>query len=505
MKIFTARQTQELDKVTIKKDGITSFELMQRASAVFSDWFVENFPSTESIINIFCGTGNNGGDGLVVANNLLLADYSVNVFLCKIGAKQSEDNLHALKLLERKFKKHISVINDGDPLPSLASNTIIIDAIFGSGLTRAVTGYWAQLIEYLNEYKSERIAIDIPSGLRMDKNSDGSIIRATKTLSFEMPKLAMLLPQNHQYLGDWKVKSIGLHLGTMRQTKTAVEYLDAGMIRPLLKTRAKYDHKGTFGHALIVAGAYGTVGAAILAGKAALRTGCGLLTIHSAKIAYPILQMALPEAMVHMDAHKYKLSEIPELTGFSALGIGCGIGTNELSQNALLELLEKIEIPLVMDADALNIMALNPSWMQKIPQHTILTPHPKEFERLFGKTANHFERLELVQTLSAKYNIYIVLKGANTLISSPDGRCFFNSTGNPGMATAGSGDVLTGMITSLLAQGYSTLDAALVGTYLHGLAGDIAMKELEQEALLAGDIIEHIGKAYKTIRSTEGA
>jgi len=305
-------------------------------------------------------------------------------------------------------------------------------------------------------------------------------------------------------VGEWEFGSIGLNSGFIKKEKTPWHLLDFGEVAPLLHHRRKYDHKGTFGHALLVAGGYGKVGAAILAAKACLCSGAGLITVHAPKCAYEILQISFPEAMVSVDEHEFSISSIHEdLSRYTAIGTGCGIGTNQLAMHALEELLENAETPLVLDADALNLLAGNQHMLSNIPKNSILTPHPKEFERMFGKTKDSFERNSLQRKKASEFGIFLFLKGANTSVACPDGNCYFNSTGNPGMATGGSGDVLTGILTGLLTQGYSSHDASLLGVFLHGLAGDLAAEDLQHEALLASDIIRYIGQAFKKLRDYE--
>ena len=275
--------------------------------------------------------------------------------------------------------------------------------------------------------------------------------------------------------------------------------ISTDLVKRIHKIRQKFDHKGTFGHALIIAGSYGKVGAAILAARACLRSGAGLLTIHAPKCAYEILQISLPEAMVSLDFHEYYFTRVKDLSPYKAIGIGCGISTQMLTANALEYVLKNVSTPLVLDADALNLMAVEQKLLKLLPKKSIITPHPKEFERLFGASINDFEMLILQIAKSKEYGIYIVLKRANTCITTPEGVCYFNDTGNPGMATAGSGDALTGIITGLLSQNYSPLEAAVLGVYVHGLAGDMAAKKLGHEALLAGYIIDNLGNAFSEV------
>ena len=499
MKILSASQIRALDAYTIEHEPIASIDLMERAAQTFSNWFTEQFSDIRRPIHIFCGIGNNGGDGLAVARMLHHRDYEVVVYHCKISDQASEDFRINRERLPGLGAVPVVDIVKGGVLPVVPKNAILIDAIFGSGLNRPVAGYWGELLEHLNSQACTRVAIDVPSGLFIDEPSTGAVFQADYTFSFELPKLAFFFPENQLYVGEWVVRSIGLHPAALAEAETPYYYLDAPLAHSLLKKRHKYDHKGAFGHALLIMGSYGKVGAAILASRGSLRAGAGLTTVHAPRCAYEILQISVPEAMVSIDRHQYYFSEVPALEPYSAIGVGCGLDKKRTSREALLELLQKAKQPLVIDADALNILGRKQEWQQHIPKGSILTPHPKEFERLFGPSANDFERNALQREKARGLGIHIILKGAHTCIAAPDGRCYFNATGNPGMATGGSGDVLTGIITGILAQRYPPLDAALLGVYLHGLAGDIAAGVLEHESLIAGDIIQYLGKAFRQL------
>lgn len=501
MKIFSVEQIRRLDQYTIQHEPIPSIELMERASRTFFNWFVKNFPDRNRKIFVFAGSGNNGGDGLTIARMLSRDYYEVKVFLLRIGDSMSEDCAANFKNLKKYHYCPFAVIEEDGAVPVLPEGCIVIDAIFGSGLTRPVKGYWAELIEYLNRQPVTRVAVDIPSGMFADQPTEGVSIRADFTFSFEMPKLGFLFPENLERVGAWSFASIGLHPGFILQEETPWRLIDRALVKPLVRRRKKYDHKGTFGHALLVAGGFGRVGAAILAARSCLRSGAGLVTVHAPKCAYEILQIAIPEAMVSVDGHQYAVTHVHEqLPKYKAVGIGCGLGTNDLTACALANLLEDATQPVVLDADALNLLAGHPDFFKLIPRDSILTPHPKEFERMFGETKNSFERTALQRQKAQELGIYLLLKGANTAIACPDGQCYFNTTGNPGMATGGSGDVLTGILTGLMAQGYSSFETCIIGVYLHGLAGDLAAQDLQQEALLASDITDHLGKAFIEIK-----
>lgn len=501
VKILSAQQTHELDATTIDRQRITSLELMNRAVTAFCERFSRHYPlPSDRLVLVFCGSGNNGGDGLGIARHLHEAHYEVQVVDCQIGTR-SDNNQAQWQALKDKRVIPITPLEPDAPLPDIPDEAIVIDGLFGSGLSRPVEGYWAELLEHLNAASAERVAIDIPSGLFADQPSAGPAFRADLTLSFQLPKLAFFLPENAATVGNWELVDIGLDADCIAETPTDNYYQTEADLRALLHPRRPFDHKGTFGHALIVAGSYGKVGAAILCSRAVLRAGAGLVTVHAPRCAYEIMQIAFPEAMIKTDRHRFVLTEIGPIDTYRAIGIGPGIGTNDCTAEALKELIDRAEVPLVVDADALNILGQHPDYQAKLPEGSILTPHPKEFERLFGKTENDFARLELLRNKAKELGVVIVLKTGATTIASPDGQLYFNGSGNPGMGTAGTGDVLTGILTGLLAQSYTPVAAARLGVYLHGLAGDIAAEELEQESLIAEDVITHLGKAFRRLKN----
>jgi ADP-dependent NAD(P)H-hydrate dehydratase / NAD(P)H-hydrate epimerase len=502
MKILSALQIRDWDAYTIQHEPIASIELMERASTVFCDWFQGKFPAgpSTSTVHIFCGPGNNGGDGLAVARILNRRFYAVKVYRCHLSEQFSQDHLVNLQRLPQHNEVPVLDLPENAALPKIPAEDILIDAILGTGLNRPLSAYWGSLLQHFSQHPGPKIAIDTPSGLNADGKTTGPTFYADYTLSFEVPKLAFLLPDNEPTVGEWKIESIGLHPGFLAEAATPYYYIDEKLLHGVLKKRPRHAHKGLFGHALLIAGSYGMVGAALLSGRATLRSGAGLLTIHAPSCAYPILQMGLPEAMASVDRHQFNFSEFPPMDKYAAVGIGSGLGQKEHSVRALEDFLREIgQKPLVIDADALNIIAAQ-GWQHRLPQGCIITPHPKEFARLFGQTKDDFETLQVQQEKSKEHGIFIIRKGAFTTLSTPDGRVFFNSTGNPGMATAGSGDVLTGVLTGLLAQGYDTEMAASLGIYLHGLAGDLAAESLGHEALLAGDIVDKLGRAFGEMR-----
>jgi ADP-dependent NAD(P)H-hydrate dehydratase / NAD(P)H-hydrate epimerase len=505
MKLLTSERTRAWDAYTIEHEPISSINLMERASMVFTDWFLTQFNS-ENTVYIFCGTGNNGGDGLAIARLLHHSFFNVKIFICTLSNAESDDFKINLSRLPGRAEILMGYLHEGDIFPMIEKEAIIIDAILGSGLSRPVTGYWASFFEYLNETHNDIVSVDIPSGLFSDKtlrNTEpafsGVAIEAKHVFSFETPKLSFLIPENQHFIQSFYFKTIGLKQDFLDTIESNNIYITHNFIKNLCKKRDKFSHKGTHGHALLVVGSFGMAGAAVLAARACMRSGVGLLTVHTPQCNRLILQTSIPEAMVRTDADEFAISQNNDSIIYEAIGIGCGIGKAGRTASALKIYLSQTTKPMVIDADALNLIADNPEMLLVIPKHSILTPHPKEFERLFGKTKDDFERLELLRNKAKSLKINILLKGAHTIVANTEGVCFFNSTGNAGMATAGSGDVLTGIITGLLAQDYEPTNAAILGVYLHGLAGDLAAEKIGQEALIASDIIEHLGFAFKNL------
>ena len=503
MKMFTSRQIAEIDAYTIKNEPITSLGLMERASLQVYEWIVERYSSKQKF-KIFVGPGNNGGDGLALARMLAKENFAVDVYIVKISERLYPDcqmNIDRLKILNSVSLNEISGTDD---FPILSDEYVVIDAIFGSGLSRALDGVVKKLVRFINVSCAEVVSIDIPSGLYGEDNSDNNLdscVHADYTLSLQFPKLSFLFPEIAECAGEWEILPIGLHPTIIEEMDSPYRLVKEDLIRGMLKKRPKFSHKGTFGHGLLISGSYGKMGAAILASKAALRSGLGLLTTHIPRLGYDIMQTAVPESMVNIDRSDIIFTEYPDLEKFDAIGIGPGVDTKQNSVRALTELFDECDKPLVLDADALNMIGANQEMKKMLPKGTILTPHMKEFERIFGKSKGAFERNEKQRFFSKEQSVVMVLKGAYTAVTDENGCCYFNPTGNPGMATAGSGDVLTGIILSLLAQDYSSLHAALIGVYVHGLAGDLAAAEYGQDALIAGDIIKFLPQAWKKLRS----
>ena len=498
MKILPVEKIREADAFTIENEPVDSVDLMERAASKVYEWFMKRCKTKEVSVKIFCGIGNNGGDGLALARMLYFSGIIPQVFVVRYSDKMSRDcEINFIRLKEETEVPMYDIFSEDD-FPQIYDNDIIIDAIFGSGLNRPIEGFTAELIKYINKSNAIKIAIDIPSGLmavssqQSTVNGQQPIAKVDYTLTFQFPKLAFMFPEYDAFVGKWEVLDIKLHKDFIDNVETLNFYTTEDVVKPIIRKRTKFSHKGTYGHALLVAGSSGKTGAALLAAEACMRTGVGLLTAHLPKDALLPMQVYLPEAMTSIDKSSTHCTEINDILPYTAIGVGPGIGKNEDTVTLLKKIIQEATQSLVLDADALNIIADNPTWLSFLPDNTILTPHPKEFDRMFGMTNNSFERLELQRKMSVVHNIIIVQKGAHTAITFPNGTCFFNSTGNPGMATAGSGDVLTGMILSLLAQRYTPQEAALLGVYIHGHAGDIAAQELGMESMIARDIIGNL-------------
>jgi NAD(P)H-hydrate epimerase len=505
MKILSTKQTREADAYTIEHEPILSIDLMERASKTFVDWFIEKFPKEKfEMVSVVCGKGNNGGDGLAIARLLESNGYDIAIFILNLTDKITEDfktNLERVQQLQGLNKLAIKEITSVEEMPVFGGEEILIDAILGSGLSRPIEGELAKILNYLNECENTVIAVDIPTGVFTDAPTTGACIEADYTFAFEFPKLAFLFPENFHCVGDFVCRSIRLDKRYLDAADSPYYYITADIVKKIYKQRDKFAHKGVFGHALLIMGSYGKMGAAILATRACLRAGVGLVTVHVPICGYEVMQTAVPEAMVSLDEDRFIFTKVYDLPKYSTIAIGCGLSTKNRTRNALCYMLKHMSSPTVLDADALNILGQSPDWFEYIPKNSILTPHPKEFERMFGKAYDNFERNELQRQKAQEFGVYIILKGANTCIATPEGDCYFNSTGNPGMGTAGSGDVLTGILAGLLAQEYNPLEACILGVYIHGLAGDIAAEIESEESLTSGDLVSYLGKAFLNLRA----
>ncbi len=503
MKILSAKQIREADAYTIEHEPVSSLQLMERAAAECAGWLAHTFGEAPPYY-IFCGMGNNGGDGLAIARLLRDNGYNVHAYIVHHSATASED--HTANLERFPAVQHIHALPE---FPVTGEAGIIVDAIFGTGLSRPVEGWTAGILHKINDLGTKHtiVSIDMPSGLMADESSLHSpCVHARYTLSFEFYKLAFMLPENAARAGRVEVLRIGLHPDYIEKVQTPYHLTDERIVRTIYQPRDPFAHKGTYGHALVIAGSHGKMGAAILATKACLRAGAGLVSVHVPQCGYDILQSTVPEAMcvtddeIKFSSQFHEPFRLHQAPAYAAIGIGPGIGTHTATAGALEKLLQAYHKPMVLDADALNIISAYPALLAKIPENSILTPHPKEFERLFGATANQFDRLRLLSERAVELRLYILLKGRYSAMACPDGSVYFNPTGNPGMATGGSGDVLTGMLTGLLSQGYAPKAALLLGAWLHGLAGDQAVTDISEEALVAEDIVYYLGQAWLNIQ-----
>lgn len=502
MKIFTSRQIKEWDQYTVEHEPVKSIDLMERAAAAVAGEICRRWVPMKVVV--FAGPGNNGGDALAVARLLAERNFKVSVYLFNIHNNLSPDCEANLKRLTDagKIEEFVEVKVDFDP-PVLGDNTLVVDGLFGAGTDKPLAGGFASLVRYINQSGAPVVSIDLPSGLMPEDNSSNvraNIVRATLTLTFQQPKLAMLFADNQACLGEVKVLDIRLDKTFADNKECRFSMVDETTLRSWLLKRQDFAHKGEMGHALLIAGSYGMAGAAVLAARACLRSGVGKLTMHTPKANNTIMQVAVPEAVLQIDANEHKFTEAVDTSRYSALGVGPGLGTDESTALSLISQLRRATCPVVIDADALNILSSHRAWLQQLPKDSILTPHPREMERLLGSpTHDCCELLNNASEMASRLQIYILLKGHRSALCLPSGHVIFNTTGNAGMATAGSGDVLTGIITGLLARGYQPHRACILGMYLHGLAGDLAERSVGMESLVAGDIVKWLPSAFRRI------
>lgn len=502
MKILTAKQLKQADKFTIEKSNLTSTDLMERAATICFQWIHARLKGNNLPIHVFCGPGNNGGDGLVVARNLKQHGYNVAVYV----VNSKKDRTHDFLLNYDRLKEiglWPEILDVDSELPVITENDMVIDAIFGIGLSRKPTGVFKKVIQHINKSKAYVLAIDVPSGMYANKSVDNKevVVKAYHTLTFQTPKLAFLLPENQHFIHSYDVIDIGLDSEFIYKLPSNYFLIEKFDILTIYKPRLKFSHKGDYGHSLLIGGSYGKIGAISLASRGALHSGSGLVTAYIPKCGYEILQTTLPEVMVEVNATN-AIEKIETTIDATAIGIGTGLGTAEKTFTAFKTFLKHNKKPLIIDADAINLLAKDKSLFKLIPENSVLTPHPKEFERLVGESKNDFERLDKLQALAKELNAVVLLKGAHTAIAYKE-KLYFNATGNPALATGGSGDVLTGIITGLISQSYSSLEAALLGVYLHGKSADVAMGDLVFETFTASDIIEYLPNAFKDLFKKE--
>ncbi|WP_025740421.1 bifunctional ADP-dependent NAD(P)H-hydrate dehydratase/NAD(P)H-hydrate epimerase [Aquimarina pacifica] len=502
MKILSAQQMRMADEATIKKQQITSLDLMERAATQIFNLIHSRLQGSQTLIHVFCGIGNNGGDGLVISRLLVEHGYNIKTYIVNFSDKRSKDFLVNYDRLKEVSKEWPTQLKSKEDVPNIKGEDMVIDAIFGIGLNRPIMPWVVLLIKHINSSRGFVLSVDIPSGLYADRAPDDpeGVIFSNVTVTFQFPKLAFFLPETGIYTQDLEVIDIGLDHEFLTTTRGIASLIGKRDVLPLYRSRHKYSHKGDYGHSVVIGGSYGKIGSVTLATKSALKTGAGLVTAYVPECGYAILQTNVPEAMVITDDDD-ELAEIDLDFKPDAIGIGIGLGTSEKTIKAFGEFLKKNTIPLVIDADAINILGKHPDFLSHLPEKSVLTPHPKELQRLIGEWENDYDKIEKTKVFSKQYKCIVVIKGANSKIIDEE-QVYVNTSGNPGMATAGSGDVLTGMITGLMSQKYPPLHAAVFGVYLHGSAGDLAVQKTGFEAVLAGDICSHIGAAFLELFKT---
>lgn len=503
--VLSPQMIREADSYTISNEPITPLALLERAAAACTaclDVTIRNgrFGSVRTIL-VVSGMGNNGGDGLAMAVLLKQAGYAVAVARINHAQKPSPEN--AVQQ-QRAVDTGIDVRDCASAIDlDKIDADLIIDALFGTGLKAPLEGVAREAVGWMNASRRPIVSIDMPSGLLAESNLDNDhegIVRALLTLTIEVPKLSLLLPENARFVGEWQVVPIGLHAEFVRNCATPYQLVEANDVRALIKPRPRFVHKGSFGHTLLIGGSLGRMGAMVLATKAALRSGAGLVTAAVPEEGLIVLQVSAPEAMCHPGCGKGVLERLPTLDAFSSVAIGPGLAMQPAVGHVLEQLLERVNVPLVVDADALNIIAKQPALLHALPKNTLLTPHPKEFERLAGRVfATGYDRLQAARQAASDWNCHIILKGAYTAICAPGGMVHFNPTGNAGMAKGGSGDALTGLLAGILAQGYSIGDTCMLGTYLHGMSGDIAADKLGQRGMTAMNLVRAIPSAWRVL------
>lgn len=501
MQIYSTKSVKEIDALTMRYEPIASFSLMERAAGVIVDALLHDYGTYNRFV-VFAGPGNNGGDGIVMARLLLSMGYAVDVWLAT-DEHLSDDCTTALKSLRETHPLcNVGVIGC-NMVPDIPDGSVVVDALFGSGLSRPLSGRYAQPVGMINSYTAPVVAVDVPSGLMGESNGELSekraIVCADTTYTLQFPKLSMFFAENERFVGRMRVLDIGLSPRAMDEVSAIAHTIEWDEVNSLVTPRSRCAHKGNFGRALLVAGSRGMAGASLLAARAAMRSGLGLLTVHLPLCNNEIIQSCVPEAMTSIDPCDSCFSVSPNTAHYTAIGVGPGLGRSEVTATALHTLIKKSSVPMVVDADALNILALNPSWIDELPSGSVLTPHPVEFARLAGTSLSGYDALMSAREFAVRYNVCLVLKGAYTAVISSDGKFCINTIGNAGMATGGSGDVLTGVILALLARGYSAYDAARLAVFVHAAAGDAAAREFGETSLMAGDIVRHLPGAWQMV------
>lgn len=490
--VLPAADIQAWDRYTIEHGNISSYDLMERAAKACSRELMRRWKNETPFV-ILCGRGNNGGDGLAIARHLLEQAYHVTVYTESSGDR-SEDNAKNLRELEYLYPPCLHELSSELPWPA---GCVVVDALLGTGLQRPLEGPYAELVHSINHSNHPVVSIDLPSGMHADKDmGEAPVVQATLTLSFQCFKPAFMLPESGAAAGEIQILDIGLHPAYPSTLSAPDRVIDQDLVRALYQPRKPFTHKGHYGHALLFCGSRGKMGAALLAARACLRSGVGLLTLSIPETENKIVQSGAPEAMSIPYA---ETDALPRLDSYQAIGAGSGLGMSEGSAGRLNQLLNDSSIPLVLDADALNLIAQQADWLKRIPAGSLLTPHPKEFDRLFDEHAHSAQRLQTQRDKAQELGLYIILKGRYSSLCTPQGETFFSVLGNAGMATGGSGDVLTGILTGLFAQYRDMQTAALLGLWLHGSSGDLTLRTQSMESLTAMDLAEGLGSAFKVL------
>lgn len=514
MKVLSSQQMQSIDKKAIQEIGIIGPILMENAGIQITKEILAKFPDIQrEKVVIVAGKGNNGGDGFVVARHLFNRGCKSIVLLLAMKKDLRGDAALNADIADRigiDIREITSARKWSSHKKLLQGATLLVDAIFGTGLIKPASGLFAKAIEDINTCKAFKVAVDIPSGLSSDTfEIIGPCVCADLTVTLAAAKIAHVFPPSEDCVGELKISDISIPPCLFEDESLKLEWVEEDMIRPYFERRRKDTHKGTYGHLFVVSGSLGKTGAAVMAGKAALKMGAGLVTVGIPKTCLPIVARfmmelmtePLPETEVGTLSSEALDSVVSLLDGKDALMIGPGISTHPSTQEFVFSLLPRVKIPAVLDADALNILASKPDILKSMSRPVVITPHPGEFARLVNLSTKEVltKRLELIPRFAAECGVYVVLKGYRTLTATPDGRTYINPTGNPGMATAGSGDVLSGMIAAMIIQERNILEAILAAVYIHGLSGDIGANRLGEKSLTAGNMITYLPAAIKTL------
>lgn len=498
IKIIASPNIKLIEAESIIEQNIQSVDLMERAGTAFADWFTQHFKDIKVPIQIFCGTGNNGGDGLVIARLLSQRFYAIQIMICHLSGLESDNFKLNKKKLPSKQGIQLFELFENDPSDQIPfiNNGIVIDALLGTGTNRTLIPYWQNIFDIINTKNTIKVAVDIPSGMPSEAMFEGTPICCDYTISFQCPKLSFFIPESATYVGDLTLVSIGLSMDAIVKTPSPYFLTTEKDIQTLIKKRNRISNKNNFGHALIIAGSSTMPGAASLAGRSCMRSGVGLCTIATIPDCFNIILSRSPELMC------MNLLEIKQMSWnrINSIAIGPGIGHADYI-NEIFDTILQQDIPMVIDADGLNYISKEKSRLNQLKPNTIITPHTGEFDRLFGPSDNGFERLKKARLAAQQYHLIIILKGANTAVVNSNGCVYFNQTGNSGMATAGSGDVLTGIIAGLLAQAYEPFNAARTAVWIHGLSGDYALQQQSFESLIASDIIEQLGQSFNSLKT----